>query len=362
MHHASPLPVGARVLLLSNGHGEDQVGARLAHELIAARPDLRLTAFPTVGDGRAYADGPATRTGPLRTLPSAGRSVEGVAPLLADLRAGLFGTTVRQLRDLRRIRADLTVAIGDVWIQTLGTLPRSARRAAVQTLVSVRMHHGGWPSRHLLRERFTPAERLLLRAAYPQVFVRDGASARWLADREVPQARYLGNPMMDRLDASPLPWDPPGRRIVLLPGTRGHAPLALAIMLDAVARVPNVAAALPWAGTTPPAPPDGWERTPRPEGEEWRSGDARVLLVPSARFPASLRWADLAIGAAGTAHEQAAGLGLPVIAFPCGPLYTEAFLTNQRRLLGDAVGAVAADPVVVARVAEAWLGDGDERA
>ena len=41
---------------------------------------------------------------------------------------------------------------------------------------------------------------------------------------------------------------------------------------------------------------------------------------------------------AGAAHEQAAGLGKPVVAFPgTGPQFTHRFLQEQQRLLGDAL-------------------------
>ncbi len=365
MTTATPLPTGARVLLASNGHGEDQVGARIAEALHAVRPDLRLCALPTVGDGRAYAAGPARVIGPRAALPSGGRTVEGVGPFLDDLRAGLVRVTVEQLRQLRRARADATVAIGDVWIQLLGLLPDAGRRAAVQTLVSVRMHRPGLPGRHLLRERFTVAERRLLRAAYPQTFVRDPESARWLQAHGVPQARCVGNPMMDRLEAAPLEEDGSGPRIVLLPGTRGHARRALGAMLAALERLPAVTAVLPWAGDGPVAAPAGWRQDAKPvEGgasATWRRGRATVRIVAPARFAAAIRWAELAIGAAGTAHEQAAGLGVPVIAFACGPLYTPAFLANQRRLLGEAVHAVPDDPVRIAAVVEAWTTAPEER-
>src|SRR5690606_21491486 len=65
---------------------------------------------------------------------------------------------------------------------------------------------------------------------------------------------------------------------------------------------------------------------------------------------AILRECHLVVGLAGTANEQAAGLGKPVVAFP-GPGFqaTETFLTDQRRLLGEAVSVAPPQPQEGAR-------------
>ncbi len=353
------------LLLLSNGHGEDVVGARLARELSALRPDLDLRAFPTVGPGRAYRGGPARRVGPLRSLPSEGLTFERHDVLGADLRAGLIPSTLSQLRDLRASRPDVVLAVGDVWIETLGTLPRARLRYAVQTLLSVRMagERRRWGI-GAFRERFTLAERTLLRTAYRRVYLRDEASAAALRDRGVRQARSLGNPMMDGLDVAPLPLPLPhgAPGVVLLPGGRGYATDALRVMLDALNRLAPVVAALPWPGDAPPAVPPGWRADEGPLGGIAWHRDGAVVHVVEGRFEEALAWAGVAIGTSGTAHEQAAGRGVPVVAFPCGPSYRPSFLARQRRLLGDAVEVVAADGGAVAEAVRALIVRPAERA
>ncbi|NBC96940.1 MAG: lipid-A-disaccharide synthase, partial [Deinococcus-Thermus bacterium] len=165
------------LLLISNGHGEDVVAARLARAFAEVRPDLRIRALPTVGDGGAYGDGPALRIGPLRRLPSGGMTMRGVAAFVADVRAGLVATTLAQVRDLRAVRADLTVAVGDAWCEALGLLPRAPLRYAVQTIVpGADRQVGSAVGIGALRERFTPLEVVLVRAAYRRVYVRDAAA------------------------------------------------------------------------------------------------------------------------------------------------------------------------------------------
>lgn len=350
------------LLLLSNGHGEDVVGARLARALAELRPDLELRALPTVGDGRAYAGGPARRVGPLRVLPAAGMTVRSVGALGRDLRAGLLPATAAQARDLRGARADLLVTVGDAWIEALGLLPRARRRYAVQTLVSARMDDGRLRlGLRAFRERFTTAERLLLRVGYARCYPRDEATAAALRCRGVRHARFLGNPMMDGLDAAPLEGRQDGRRLLLLPGTRAHAQPALERMLAALDRLPDVAAVVAWAGAGTPTPPPGWRAERDGEGgESWRR-DGRSVRCVRGRFAEALAWAEAVVGTSGTAQEQAAGRGLPVVAFPCGAAYPATFLAAQRRLLGEALMVTDPAPASVADAVRRLLDDEDER-
>src|SRR5690606_8963977 len=72
--------------------------------------------------------------------------------------------------------------------------------------------------------------------------------------------------------------------------------------------------------------------------------------LASGRFGPMVRACRLAVGLAGTANEQAAGLGKPVVAFP-GPGFqaTLTFLRDQQRLLGEADALTEPDPEAVAR-------------
>ena len=82
----------------------------------------------------------------------------------------------------------------------------------------------------------------------------------------------------------------------------------------------------------------------RVEAVEW-DGYEGVLqhgehVVPlfRRRFADILHASRVTIGMAGTANEQAAGLGIPVLATPgLGPQFTPKFLATQKRLLGYAV-------------------------
>lgn len=356
--------MAATVLLISNGHGEDAVAARLARALAEARPDIELIAFPTVGRGDAFASAPVERAGPLRRLPSDGMTFRSPSLFFADLRGGLVSTTVRQLRDLRALKPDLVIAVGDVWAEALALVPRSRLRFCVQTLVSVRMDAGRPISTfRIFRERFTWFERTLLRSAFRRAYLRDEDSAEALRRSSVPSATYLGNPMVDELpDRTTVRRFARGDRptFALLPGTRGQAAAALHTMLKAVAAMEPLDAIVPWTQPTWPDVPAGWTEAERSTSRLILRRGETVVHLGTDTFAEALAQADVAIGTSGTAHEQAAALGIPVLAFRCGPGYTQSFLEGQRRLLGDALETVAPDPDRIAIAATRLVNDPSE--
>lgn len=322
-----------RVTLLSNGYGEDVVGARLALELRRLEPTLSLQAYPTVGAGQAYEASGIPVLGPRRTLPSGGLMMHSAQAFWGDLRAGFLPLTERQLAELRRLETDALVVVGDLYALLLSCRVETRARFYVQTLVSVtQLRRGGRPNRYFM-ERISPPERWLMRRAVAHSYVRDAATAAHLQGLGV-AASALGNPMFDPPESAgptvPLLATLASPVVALLPGTRGYREASLEIMLGALGGWPEATGVVAWTGQALPAG-RVWE--PLAEGV-WRSGKHYLL---TGRFAEVLRGADLVLGTAGTANEQAAALGKPVVAFPVPPLYTRAFLGNQRRLLGDAL-------------------------
>ncbi|MBB5374681.1 uncharacterized protein (TIGR03492 family) [Deinococcus metalli] len=366
-------PPAPAALLISNGTAEDLIGARLAG-LLGDSWDLRFS--PLVGDGRAYTDVPGARcVGRVLELPSGGFPFGSVANLSADLRAGLIRDSLGQWTDaVRGARgAGAVVVVGDAYALMVGTLAARRSGAAlvhVQPLLSAQ-YLDGLGVRGALRElnalganRPMEYELALARRA-DAVFVRDAHTARYYAARSVP-ARFVGSFAMDVLPRPerPLP-ELDGRPVMaLLPGSRGDHQDSLPVMLRAAARLPDVQALVAW--------PHAWDRVTLPG--DWNlnvidnvaasaHGDgARVWLLRGA-FGAVARAADVAVGTAGTANEQLAGLGVPVVAFPTsGPQFTPGFARRQGRLLGAALTLTAADPAAVAHHVHALLTDARRRA
>ena len=368
------------LLIVSNGGAEDLIGAALARELLRLanrnqpdqnradqnRADLEVLALPLVGIGTAYS-GLTTLAGPTLDLPSGGFPFGSLSNLKADLNAGLIGTSLRQGLAAWRAGRQVgqVVVVGDSFALMVGTL--AARKVThsgprlplfhLQPLVS-RLYGEGMTLRGHLRElnalganAFMPWE-VALGRKIERVYTRDAASSRFLALKGV-NAAYRGSFAMDVLPAPErdLSSFRGGRPLLaLMPGGRGDAHESLPIMLDAAARLPGMQGVVTW--------PKNWGDLPALE--DWtlevqdsqtalvKRGTTRVWLLRGA-FSAVLHAARLAAGTAGTASEQAAGLGVPVVGFATsGPQYTPGFARRQARLLGLALTLTQADAGAVA--------------
>ncbi len=343
-----------RILFVANGHGETAIASRIGRAVIAASHEtVGADLFPLVGTGAGAA--PLGLVGPRRAMPSGGLVAMGnVSALGRDIRAGFLGLLAAQLGFLggARTRYDVCVAVGDIYALALA-LRTGLHTIFVGTAKSVYVAPYG------------PFERTLLRRA-ARVFVRDEATAALLRRRKI-AARAPGNVIVD-LVAADAP-SMPGTWLGLLPGSR-EAAYHDGVRLARVARElgpvrPGLATLLSIAPTIDEErfarelAADGWEVAPAP-GEmpfvarargmavhAW-SGDLGTLLATSA----------VVLGQAGTANEQAAARGVPVVALDDGAPRSGAwYRMRQRRLLGAALLLVPADPREAALAIADLLGD-----
>ncbi len=329
-----------RLLFVSNGVGEDLIAARIIASLPAA--DVAVAAYPLVGVGTYPPHIPLLD--PRRDLPSSGFSLRnGLRGLGADLASGIIGLWFAQRRTLaaQRGRFDLAVAVGDVYCLWMARLA-APRAALVATADSVRAG------------AFNPPSRRALRRHASRIFARDPDTAAALVAMGLP-AVWLGNVMMDLVQPAGETFGlaPEVPVVTLLPGSRREAPENAALLAQAATaiadRIPDVRFLMALAPAVSLAAIR--ERTGTP--------GARLRLTTD--FADTVARATVVIGMAGTANEQAAGLGKPVVAFPGpGTQFGPEFLRAQHLLLGDAVVPArdwrdAADAVV------RLLRDSDER-
>ncbi|MFM8526002.1 MAG: lipid-A-disaccharide synthase-related protein [Cyanobacteriota bacterium] len=357
-----PQPRPSRILLISNGHGEDLNGGLIADQLLALRPDLELQALPIVGDGQAY----RRRGIPLlhqgAPLPSGGMVYQGLN-LWRDLAAGLVQQTLQQFWAAWRHgrEADLVLCIGDHVPMAFAWL---TGRPAVVFLVSTSSQYEG-------RLRLPGFSRLFCRRpAVRAVLTRDVFTARDLQSQGLGRARFCGYPIMDLAPAAgdqatvPLAIPAGSTPIALLPGSRFPECLhnlllltklcAVLVQQDSGRRWCFHAAVL--RGT------EGKELAALAAAVGWTleagrliSSDGRVqVILRSDAFAPILRSSVLVLGMAGTAVEQAVGLGKPVVQIPGrGPQFSYAFAEAQMRLLGPAVFTVGQGPAGRAELEEA---------
>ena len=356
-----------RLLILSNGHGEDLIALRVIGALHRLLPDLELQVLPLVGEGNSYgkaeAMGMLRQVGPRQSLPSGGFSNQSLRGLLRDLGAGLPLLFAKQTQLVRRWgeRGDPILAVGDLLPLALAWASGS-RFGFVGTPKSdftwASAPPSGWGSSPLADgyhrckgSEWDPWEwHLMASRRCHLVAVRDPLTARGLRRHRV-AALAPGNPMMDGFDVSPRPAWLAGKQVVLLLAGSRH-PEALGnfrrLLGGLPHRPPQPLTVLTAVGSRPrpeelvaPLTEAGFAAIPLPAPDcaaaAWQRGDVTLLIAPS-RFEQWAGWADLGLAAAGTATEQLVGLGIPALSLPGpGPQFKAGFARRQSRLLGGAV-------------------------
>ncbi len=336
------------LLIISNGHGEDLNGSLISDAVAALAPGCTMAALPIVGGGGAY----RRRGLPLLVqgmdLPSGGMVYQGWN-LWKDLSAGWLPQTLAQIRAARGQgrRHRLVLSVGDHVPLLFAWL---TGRPTVVFLVSTSSYYEG-------RLRLSPLTHWLCRrAAVRQVLTRDAFTARDLQAQGLTKARFVGYPIMDALGDGDDPLGPEAAAsipIALLPGSRfPEAQANLLLMLQVCERLAQLAPERPWlfeAAVVPGTVGDLLERQLAAAG--WQVSEAGLIKgglqvrLRSDAFAAILRRSRLVLGMAGTAVEQAVGLGKPVVQLVGrGPQFSYAFAEAQMRLLGEAVFTVGNQP------------------
>ena len=328
------------VLLLSNGHGEDLSGALVAAELM--QRGIPVEALPLVGHGSPYRQRGVPVLGRTRSCSTGGLGYTSLGGRLSELLEGQMGHVLGRLLLLRRRRRHygLVVAVGDV-LAVLGSW-LSGLPSAVY-LVAYSSHYEGrlrlpWPCGWLLN-----------RASIKAIWSRDCLTANDLSQQLNRAVVFLGNPFLDVVSADTSESLPlPALQLALVPGSRlPEAARNLALMLRVLALLPEE-----WARSQPLrlraalvaeldsscvaklAGPLGW----RLEASDRLVRGPLVVELGWGQFGEILASSQLVLGMAGTAAEQAVGLGKPVLQLVGGgPQFTAGFAEAQRRLLGPGV-------------------------
>ena len=328
------------VLLLSNGHGEDLSGALVAAELM--QRGIPVEALPLVGHGSPYRQRGVPVLGRTRSCSTGGLGYTSLGGRLSELLEGQMGHVLGRLLLLRRRRRHygLVVAVGDV-LAVLGSW-LSGLPSAVY-LVAYSSHYEGrlrlpWPCGWLLNQ-----------ASIKAIWSRDCLTANDLSQQLNRAVVFLGNPFLDVVSAGTSESLPlPALQLALVPGSRlPEAARNLALMLRVLALLPEE-----WARSQPLrlraalvaeldsscvaklAGPLGW----RLEASDRLVRGPLVVELGWGQFGEILASSQLVLGMAGTAAEQAVGLGKPVLQLVGGgPQFTAGFAEAQRRLLGPGV-------------------------
>ncbi|CAN1209920.1 lipid-A-disaccharide synthase-related protein [Tumidithrix helvetica PCC 7403] len=353
-----------RVLFLSNGHGEDLNASLVLKAFQQKYPEVEVAALPIVGEGNSYLRLDVPIIAPTRSLPSGGFVYMDNRKLLSDLRSGLLGLTWQQIQAARAYgrTCDLIFAAGDIVPLAIARLTGCPYAAFIVSSSSYYENRVSLPflTMQLLRSRQCQV-----------IFTRDAFSAQQLNQRGISKALFAGYPIMDVLEPTGknLGLVPQLPTIALLPGSRlPESVRNFGLLLDLAIEIsrefaphsvqfqaaltPNMM--LPQQGVESNrveacsplqtvALQKGWQY--QENGRLYHAQQDAIVNCHCDAFATILQKSDLVIGMAGTAVEQAVGLGKPVIQIVGeGPQFTYRFAEAQMRLLGRSVQTIGKAP------------------
>ena len=337
-----------KVLFLSNGHGEDLNASLILAALRSLQPSLQIGAMPLVGMGNAYRRLQVDIIGPTQNLPSGGIIYLNPWNWVKDITSGLIGLTLQQIKAVFREKTncDLLIAVGDIVPIAIAYL---TGRPFVAFIVSTSSYYEG-------KLRLPWITEFCLRSPRCQrVFTRDEFTAEDLQQKSLKKAIFAGYPIMDVLQSShyDLELEPNLPMIALLPGSRlPEAIHNLQLQLQACGAIALERPMQFRAALVPSITEEDLQVLAKTMG--WHYHGSGKLVNPVQNFRVICYWdafadilqqCDLAIGMAGTAVEQAVGLGKPVVQIPgAGPQFTYAFAEAQMRLLGSSVKTIGKSP------------------
>ncbi len=348
-----------KLLVLSNGHGEDIIAVRIIEQLQIVTNNLEIAALPIVGQGYAYNKLNIPIAGRVQQMPSGGFIYMGGNPLWSDVRGGLIKLTIEQLKlVLKWGKKDTAIlAVGDI-VPLLYAWLSKANFAFVGTAKSeyYLRNETDWLAKTTNLEKkfgsvYLPWERWLMsRNTCKAVFPRDSLTTEILQQWSIP-AYDLGNPMMDGIAPKIEPPESEKLRILLLSGSRMPEALRnwqqiLTALLTVIDEFP--AEKLEFLGAIAPALnlrvfieaalTYGWKIVEEKSQTVTLTKSSYNLILSQENYQQFLQQSDMAIAMAGTATEQFIGLGKPAIIMPGkGPQFTSAFAEAQSRLLGCSI-------------------------
>ena len=347
-----------RVLFVANGNGEDSIAAEIIRKLPKS---INAEAYPMVGNGRAY-DELCPIVGPRAQIPSEGwRHTAG--SVSRDLKGGMLSgilPSVKFLKSVRR-RYDKIVGVGD------GVGPLLCWLAGLQIDIYLDVFKSGFA------HRYSFFERIVIGRAAKTVFCRDIMLAGALCQAGI-DGRSAGNVMLDCVPYGTYDMAPHRTRtlaVTLLPGSRQTTADSLAMQIGALTLLsdewaPDIFVAV----ATGIDPKDLAKAT----GLTYRAGTGQQhadlgmlegqglqLHLAHGVLGNLIEGSDLILSQAGTATQQALGLGKPVITFNRADNRAKR-MRDEQSLMGEARILTQQSQVDLAAAMQGLLADSETRA
>jgi tetraacyldisaccharide 4'-kinase len=336
-----------RIVVASNGYGEDAIGVLLAEKLRGTFPGAEVLAFPLVGGGEPYRSHGFPVASTPSVTPSGGVLKYRLRDLWGDIRAGLFG----HIRDQQRAWHNLAyktrtpLCVGDVYLLLHTLWGQGIAPLFVATAKTVYLS-GHWK-----------LERFIIRRHCRRTWTRDRDSADQLTASGA-DAAYSGNPIMDLLrDAPDLSDSPfftifaasPKPKVLLLPGSRARAYDDVKLLLGAVECL-QASISCDYLMVSAPTLSlarlveacEGWQLDKKGTRVSCLTKNGTVIALHRGDVSTAAVGANLLLGLGGTANQLCAGMGIPVVSID------EKGKRVQKKLLEDAEILVEPKPSALA--------------
>ena len=338
------------ILFINNGHGEDLITSYIIKSLSDKNNNLDISVLPLVGKGERFEKLSVEVLGPRETFPSGGVIRSSIKNLLKDIKAGLLSATLKHIKELRNKKGevDLSIVVGDVYALLLTGLFVDGQIIFIPTAKSEYI------------DGHYKVEKYLMKKYADKVIPRDQKTADNLIDYSI-NAQFYGNLMMDCFEIQKNNFNlrSDSIKIGLLPGSRDEAYENLIDFIEVIKELEKLKKAQ-YDFLVPVVNDFSVEKLKNKldktnficnnlEDKHIKlqiispTGLNKIFIIYNA-FGDVLDQAKLFLGMAGTANEQAVGMGKPVITFPSkGVQFSYEFATNQKRLLGEGIKFIKRD-------------------
>ena len=331
----------SRILLLSNGHGEDLSGSLLAEHFVK-KGDL-VDALPIVGDGENYKKVNIRIIGKTKTFSTGGIGYNSLKGRMFEIFGGQIIYFLKKLYLSYQLRNkyDFYLVIGDIVPVFFAWF---AKKDFFTYLVAYSSHYEGklklpWPCKKFLISKYSR-----------KIYVRDFLTAKDLTQQLRKRVSFLGNPFMDKFSVFETTLKTIPFNIGLFPGSRFPEIVDnLQLILEVLETMSNLkyfeniqfnfamVNALSKEKIMQILNRRKWvfvEKIFKKNCLEFKFGSITIVFTWNL-FEEILYKSNFVISMAGTATEQATGLAKPVIQIEGkGPQFTKSFAEAQRRLLG----------------------------
>jgi uncharacterized protein (TIGR03492 family) len=330
--------------MLSNGHGEDLSGSLLAKQFV--KSGYSVHALPIVGKGNHYEKEKIRIIGKTKEFSTGGIGYNSFKGRLTEIFGGEIFYLLKRLYLTYKIRKkyDYFFVVGDIvpvffaWI---------CKKDFFTYLVAYSSHYEGklklpWPSKFLLRSKKSK-----------NIYTRDSLTANHLTFQLKKKVSFLGNPFMDKFYPRDKELMKSEFCIGLFPGSRFPEMLENFILILEVLEGMSdlsyfqkiefnfaIVNALSASKIKEILQNRRWLYLEKIKEKyllkfQYKSLEVNIYWN---NFDKILLKSNCCISMAGTASEQAIGLGKPVIQIEGkGPQFTKSFAEAQRRLLGKYV-------------------------